>query len=680
MKIEKISIEKLLNCMQDITIPFYQRNYSWSEREVRKLINDIKNNKNNEYFLGTIVLENNSFTKAKIIDGQQRISSLFLILKAIYENKFLDSQKKENIKKILDLVNFKSFNNCDDCILNYLLKEKNTKLTDEHLKSNYYKNLNIIRKYFNAYETKINDFFDKFNKIIFGLIEIDNDIDEHLLFSQINSTGKKLSAFDLFKNHLFSVLFINENEFYLEQKLDLLDYVTNYKGKDKDEIVSDILRRYLSYKTGNLANKETDKIYDCYLEFYQKNNDPKYIFDSFYQFALCYKFLKQNMWQKYSFKQELNMIIDSINTYANILIDVILNNCTINDKQIEINKIQEQNIKQAFKIIEIYKVRRMFCGMNEKNITRFIPKITKNIDNLTSAEKLYWYLSIEPNMLKKLPTYRMPNESEFAVCFQENNIYLQSSKFVKQLLIRIGEFDNKTKLEFDNFTVEHIMPQNLEKWIEDGFDDDNQEVEKFMHTIGNLTITPYNSEYSNSTFNIKKQKMSEYESFSLNNKIFQESEWNTDSIKKRTNDLYEIILKIYDIENIKKSTENKIKENHLNQIFIDNSLSEKEIEIFNKLKSYFNKIDQININDINQIIYSYYIECLSYQKCESKIFGMNFKGFFAESIINFLKLPKKQKNIEIKNIDQIKSFCDEFDNRVNIIFKVHQNFKKGFSI
>lgn len=99
MKIEKISIEKLLNCMQDITIPFYQRNYSWSEREVRKLINDIKNNKNNEYFLGTIVLENNSFTKAKIIDGQQRISSLFLILKAIYENKFLDSQKKENIKK-----------------------------------------------------------------------------------------------------------------------------------------------------------------------------------------------------------------------------------------------------------------------------------------------------------------------------------------------------------------------------------------------------------------------------------------------------------------------------------------------------------------------------------------------------------------------------------------------------
>lgn len=501
-----------------------------------------------------------------------------------------------------------------------------------------------------------------------------------MLFSQINSTGKKLSAFDLFKNHLFSVLFINENEFYLEQKLDLLDYVTNYKGKDKDEIVSDILRRYLSYKTGNLANKETDKIYDCYLEFYQKNNDPKYIFDSFYQFALCYKFLKQNMWQKYSFKQELNMIIDSINTYANILIDVILNNCTINDKQIEINKIQEQNIKQAFKIIEIYKVRRMFCGMNEKNITRFIPKITKNIDNLTSAEKLYWYLSIEPNMLKKLPTYRMPNESEFAVCFQENNIYLQSSKFVKQLLIRIGEFDNKTKLEFDNFTVEHIMPQNLEKWIEDGFDDDNQEVEKFMHTIGNLTITPYNSEYSNSTFNIKKQKMSEYESFSLNNKIFQESEWNTDSIKKRTNDLYEIILKIYDIENIKKSTENKIKENHLNQIFIDNSLSEKEIEIFNKLKSSFNKIDQININDINQIIYSYYIECLSYQKCESKIFGMNFKGFFVESIINFLKLPKKQKNIEIKNIDQIKSFCDEFDNRVNIIFKVHQNFKKGFSI
>ena len=100
--------------------------------------------------------------------------------------------------------------------------------------------------------------------------------------------------------------------------------------------------------------------------------------------------------------------------------------------------------------------------------------------------------------------YRIPTINEFKRMFITSKIYNISNKFTKNILVRIAKYNNKAKINFDNFSVKHIMPNNLDKWYDNGFNEDINKIIDYKDTIGNLTITSYNSELSNNTFNEKK--------------------------------------------------------------------------------------------------------------------------------------------------------------------------------
>ena len=113
--------------------------------------------------------------------------------------------------------------------------------------------------------------------------------------------------------------------------------------------------------------------------------------------------------------------------------------------------------------------------------------------------------------------YRMPTIDEFKRMFITSKIYNISNKFTKNILARIAKYNNKSKINFDNFSVKHIMPNNLDKWYDNGFNEDINKIIDYKDTIGNLTITSYNSELSNNTFNEKKILLKQKESLWLNN-------------------------------------------------------------------------------------------------------------------------------------------------------------------
>ena len=667
MDIVKKNIIEVLQFSNHIIIPFYQRNYDWREKEVRQLINDIDSNNNDEYFLGTIIFKNKAFREKVIIDGQQRISTLFLILKSIYKNKYTNELIKQEITQILNFFKFKSFNSKDNDILNRII-EKDNDINGKIKLSRYWENYEYINKYFDRYASKINDFYLKLSKVIFSVITVDEYHDEHLIFSQINSTGKKLTAYDLFKNHLLSSIFSDSYNFddsNISNYLLKLDIVTNFdtiKKNNNEQYILNLLRYYIAYESNMLAKKDSDDLYDAYLSLYNAIKDPEKIFQNFIIFGLCYRYVIDKKWKSTKFNDEMEMLYDSVNSYMNIIIDIIINNSSIECDNLVISLQNEMNIKESLKIIEIYKVRRMFCDLPEKTITRFIPTVSKTIKDIKGnykySEKLFWVLYHKAN--RDNYNYRMPTIDEFKRMFVTSKIYNTSNKFTKNILVRIAKYKNKVKINFDNFSVEHIMPNNLDKWYDSGFYEDINKIIDYKDTIGNLTITSYNSELSNNTFEEKKIFLKQKESLWLNNILLDYDEWNVDNIINRSNYLYKIIEEIYDINEIYNSSKN-IDDYALDIETTFEDIDEETIDLFIKNKAYFKRIKKWDYEIIDKILCSYYDVHKSLVKTEIDVLGISFDGWISKIIINFYGLEViKNQNYRIRYSD-IKETVNNFD-------------------
>lgn len=687
MNIEKKWLRDLFISSWEIEIPFYQRKYDWSEKEVKKLVDDINKNENTEYFLGSIILKNfNTLDGKIIIDGQQRISTLYLILRAIYEHKDLNEKYKSDIERSVQYFKFRSANKFDSNILQKIFTKGIKTLNKNEQDNNYYKNYIEIEKKLSTFTGKINDFYIKLTKVIFAVISIPHNIDEYLIFSQINSTGKKLTAFDLFKNHFFSLLYknfeINDDDFldaneYINYKLNLFDKLTNYKNSKINE---DLIRRFLSLKTGDLANKDASKIYEFYIEYFEKNvgyNKENLLsfYNEFMKFCFIYKYVHDMKYKNRSFEKELSYLAESFSTYINIVIDVIDKNSTINHitwDDITIDKNQEEEIRKALLILESYRLKRTFCNIKEKVITRFIPKITKSIEllpsNFSYAEKLYFLLKTRPLADNKTYSYAMPSDALFDNEFINYQIYLNDRKTAKYLLERIASFNNKNKIDFSNQTLEHIMPNQLDKWYKDGFDELKEITDLYINTLGNLTLTSYNSELSNSVFATKKEKMQDKQlNLNINEFILQQDCWNTQKIIERSKILLNIVNQIYDvskiIDNEKQQYMLTLKLNHLLEF---EDIGEEILENIRKSSSLIKQII-IDENIIKSMVIERYENNLSLEDIEKKIFERNFSGWVAKSICDYFN-----KN-DLYDLDI-------FEEKISKIYNLYTKIKKNIDI
>ncbi|WPL37953.1 DUF262 domain-containing protein [Malacoplasma iowae] len=655
MDINKYKMFKFLGNFNNIKIPFYQRNYDWGENQINKLINDLIKSENKEYFLGSIILKSHSIYDV-VVDGQQRISSLILLLKSLLSTNKLLLENKNIIENRLNSFSFKSFSFGNWDTLERIVYDKT--IGEDVKNSKYYKNYMFLKSKFKNWDSEsINNLFEKIDSIIFAVIHVDEKLDEHILFSQINSTGIKLSSYDLFRNFLFSKLSssncnLEDND--INQYVEDLDMLTkNYDSKT----CSGILRRFISQKTKNLPNKDDDKTYTSFIEWFNSNdgyNKFSYeVYNDFCKYLIVYNFISdRDKYKNYSFSKSLNFFSDSLFTYLNIIYDVFDNNSYVDLKtrEISINDEQEQEISKTLLVLEFYKVKRTFCDFDEKQITRYIPtipfeikKISKVNNELSYSEKLYYLLYVKPNrqLLKNDLdlTYRMPTNDEFKSFFCETKIYNKNKKFLKNFFIRLNEVNNKTKIDYDGFSIEHIMPVDTSKWFDSNLlnDDLKVKIEKYRDTIGNLTLTTYNSEYGNSTFDEKKKKMKEKnESFSLNNYLLNIEKWNIEEIIKRANNLFEKSIDLYNLDYIDKKI-NNLKMDDYVSLLDEISENEKGYFYLDKNKSYFKSIF-INEEIIKKCLIEYLINGNSLEKIEKLIFDKSFKGWVAKTIINFINV------------------------------------------
>lgn len=665
--IKKVNLFELLKEVNGSTIPYYQRNYNWGENEVDRLIYDLLNNKTDEYFFGNIIIHGYLGTKS-IVDGQQRISTFLLFMKCFEKYNYFNEQEKY----LINTYEIISQNLHDKEVLQDILK--NSTNESKYEKSSYYTNFLHIKKEIEKLTSEKRDvLFTRLQNTILSLIHINDDYDEYRLFTNINSTGLPLNAYDLIKNFMFSKMNLNSNE--VEEKLKYLNEITHYlefnkignkvEPREKTKNMNQLVKAFLVFQTGEVFKEEANMLFREFEQNYFKNYESQNkgidnLFDDFIKFGVFYKFVKQGNIENYSFRKPFRIIDLQIDTFLSLVIDILETHFTYNkfELNLKIDLKQEQQVYDSFLIIEAYILFRVMLGKRSNDLSRFIPTIKnkiKNSPNVSYAANLLKILYID-KMNEDKNNIKMPSKKEFYNVLINSNIYDNKTKYCLNLLIRINEFfdlHNTNKYETKHIEIEHILPQNISKWRENGVNLLDQDHEHYLNTLGNLTllVKSLNREIKNDVFQIKKNSFLDKDSYIMNNYFKKLDEWNIEQIKSRSEYLIKnCIEKIFNFESIYKElgleNENVDLQNLLyNSTYLETANTKTSTQyLLSNLKT-FTRFVNFTQKIIENVIYQFCVENKSVRQISLQIYPKDSNSLIGHAILNLLKINTTQTSI-----------------------------------
>jgi uncharacterized protein with ParB-like and HNH nuclease domain len=563
-------------------IPVYQRNYTWDKENCDQLFDDIiysiKNNRN--HYIGSLVYVNlkksgnsDDIKICSIIDGQQRLTTVMLLLKAI-QNSIND---KDNIisKKIEENLYNKL------CEERYKLKLKNVDGDNDDLEkvlSGNVKGLNETSKIAINYK----NFVDRINNVILNsddnisysdllsgiskleIVEIilDEDDNPQKIFESINSTGKYLTNPDLIRN--FLLMGIIDPGIQKE-------YYRNYWVELENKISSDNIEKFfydfLIMKDPTYIKE--DKVYDNFKKYYDDVNDKDYVFKEILRYGEYYKLILCCNSKLYSKKTNQLCRIFTIlkhNTIYSFLLrvcddfkdiqklyDAETKNILTEDEIAKYTK-EEIEFNNILELFNVYAVRRLICEIPSSSLRRFYAGLYNKLFGKNDVNKTKYYESCKAYLCTLKTDDAMPDDNMFRDSLYYKNIF-KKSNILRYFFDLIENNGTKEKVDMSDLTIEHYLPQTLnESWKLDLGKERAQDVyDKYVHTLGNLSITGYNSEYSNNKYSDKKDAFKNYISenkvkiLKLNQELLDEkiTKWDEPQILNRANRLYKEILKFF---------------------------------------------------------------------------------------------------------------------------------------
>ena len=563
--------------MGDLTqfhIPIYQRSYTWDAKiDVEKLIDDIlefgkeyENNARSDYYIGNLIVKNQTrgfLTERVVIDGQQRITTTILILCAIRDvciDKIKTNEAKEyaiNISKSLyttdnNKIKLKLNNMEHQHSLETILTGSIETITENDKKTNYWKNYKYL--YLRLKKMEIEEFFN-FSRLLervkVVIIFLDDEQDENSVFESINSFGKPLSGSDLIKNFLFTF-----------KKFDC--------SHDEEKRLTDLYTKKFESLFANekFVEIELEKFFREYIAIYTHTlvkTDPKIIYHSFkkmvgdlasyeecrerildlVKWGLLYQTIRLGKVNEIQ-QNYLEYLRASFGTYASLLMDVFDKNSTIIDGTITIDNPNQLN-KILIKIVA-YDASRFIAGHPAKEITRFIPTIQNKLKSINSLYYETYAESFENLVTSTNEGYKQPNINTLKRAINTINLYDRKSKPLLRFLVLLENIGKNEVLSFENdlqgCQIEHILPQTLNsQWSHISKDDH----EKYLHTLGNLSITFNNQNLSNKGFDDKKLILAEKSRINLNYQLQRYDIFDINAIEDRANTLLKLFMHEFEI-------------------------------------------------------------------------------------------------------------------------------------
>ncbi|ATV63959.1 DUF4357 domain-containing protein [Fusobacterium pseudoperiodonticum] len=553
MKASERKITKLFSESDTVfSIPVYQRDYNWQEKQCQRLFKDIlqtgKNEKVSSYFLGSIVYIHDGIygvgeKEFHVIDGQQRMTTLTLLFLAIYF-KLKGTILAKDADKIYNQYVVNPYSE-KEIKLKLLPPEENLYILNKisHNKFNEleaFQDRNMLKNYL-FFEKELESLsFDDMKHLSNGiekLIYIDIALekgkdDPQKIFESLNSTGLDLSQGDLIRNYILMDLERGEqNRIYKEIWIPIENNCKVSDGSEITSYVSDFIRDYLTLKTEKISSKP--KVFETFKAYYEKENDEK--LEDMKKYSEAYSYIiKPSLEKDRDIQRELDYLKSLDKTVINTFLIGIL-------KDYKDNILEKDELVNILILLQSYLWRRY---ITEKP-TNALNKIFQGMYGKISRSGNYY-----ENLVDVLMAEDFPTDEELESALKLKNVYKDKEK-LNYVFKKLENYNHNELIDFDNekITIEHIFPQKPNKaWKENYSDNELEQMISFKDTISNLTLTGSNSNLSNKAFHEKRDdEVHGYRNSKLymNKYLGRLEEWNLLSMEARFESLYDDIIKIW---------------------------------------------------------------------------------------------------------------------------------------
>ena len=500
-------------------IPVYQRNYDWLIDNCDQLFSDLvklsRSNRRSHFFGSIVTSSADSSYNRLVIDGQQRLTTISLLLlagiKAVKDGAIEISEASKldeayevflkakfcNSERKIKLVPIENDRIAYDKIIN----EEDSFDEDSKVTRNYRHFYDLLTRKPQA--LSFDQLLDAIERLQIISIELDSDDDAQLIFESLNSTGLALTEADKIRNYLLMSLTPEEQQVCFKnywQKIEqatekqptkfLRDYLTIQQQLQRPVRQSNIYYEWKKYMDGHDRKEELVKMLE-YAHYYQQVTEAKL--------------------STAKLSEKMRHICNIESDVTNVFFIQFL-------KYAAAYNLSEDEILKVIDLVENYLARRIVCNMPGNALTQVFcalhKDVLKSIEEYSSAnvelENSYSDI-LAYHIMRRDGNYQLPKDTQFVESIKTRDAYHMLKPFQIFLFERLensvhGEYnDVATDMKKKDATIEHIMPQTLNGEWKAMLGDNFEEIQdKYLHTFANLTLTGINSELSNKPFEIKR--------------------------------------------------------------------------------------------------------------------------------------------------------------------------------
>lgn len=555
MKATEAKLLDFLKKSPQFVIPIYQRTYSWTERECRQLWDDVLRTGANEpisaHFVGSIVyIEKGLYQVSRqspllVIDGQQRLTTVSLLLealaRAVGDAEPVDGFSAKKLRQYYLL------NPLEEGERGYKLlltqTDKNTLLAIVQQKDLPQERSIRVAENFAFFQEQIAGLKGDVTALCHGLaklvivdISLSRDQDNpQLIFESMNSTGRELTQADLIRNFILMGLEpANQTRLYEEHWRPMeVEFGQEGYGRHFDSF----MRHYLTVRTDELPN--VDEVYEAFKAYARTPAVAQRTVDA--RVADIHASARDYCAMALG-KEPDKALAEAFADLRDLKVDVAYPFLLELYADYHADLLSRDDLLQAVRLVEAYVFRRAVCGIPTNSLN-------KTFATFRRALKKDRYLeSIQAHFLL-LPSYRrFPSDAEFERELKVRDLYGFRSR--SYWLRRLENYARKERVPVDEYTIEHILPQNenLSKAWRDALGPDWKRIqETWLHTLGNLTLTGYNAEYSDRPFTEKRDMPGgfRHSPLWLNEGLGAVEVWNEAAIQARADRLAKLALQVW---------------------------------------------------------------------------------------------------------------------------------------
>ena len=574
----KVGLLELLYGSQgtQFVIPAYQRNYTWvANREVKQLLDDIKvvlSGERNKHFIGIMIYLETSISpfqrERSVIDGQQRLTTIFLTLYAIKEL-MLERSMNTEAERLENMYLVNPFNETnkfkqkplvsDDAVYQQIVSRDFDSIQEK--KANVYLNFfyikNTLQELLGTYT--INDILEAMNKLYIVCVPIGKDDYPQKIFESINATGAKLTASDLIRNFILMPIQSELQDKYYDKYWKRLEQLIDSDSKKLEAF----FRFFIMAKRMSLINKSA--VYRAFTEWYEDNianYGEEGVFKEIVNYASYY-----NAIYKAPVASLDSALQKAVEEFRFILSDMpapLLIELYAIHKKVDTNGnpcISAKQLAEIITILNSYLMRRSLCGMDTSDITRYFPTLLKEtlVDcngDYTSIVEIFKKNLVNRN---KGNSQEMPDNNRLRDRIQNANMY-NLRTWLGIFFRKLESENNPAPVDLSKLSIEHLMPQTATPDWYDALNTDKETYDENIHRLGNLTLAARsdNSKMSNKVWEYKNKVLASTNHLKINHEILQKEHWTLTNIEDRTQQLIAEIARLYPYYEAKDSSVTKV--------------------------------------------------------------------------------------------------------------------------